>query len=364
NSFGFGGNNASVVIRSIKGNGNPVLLKKTAPLEVIGCECITGAGGTTSTLNRFLKGETCYGVFPIADLSENLPPRLIRRLKRLPQMALALADSLQKNTVSFQPPSSVFWGTGWGALSETYDFLTKLFESNEKFTSPTDFIGSVHNAAAGQVAMYLKSKGTNITTTGGDYSFEQALLSAGLLHPVNTDETVLVLGADEHHTKLSGLFDGSVSKTHKKSDGGGALLLKRSDAPKGLCISSCFYERAEHHPDIIQALIHSLGNPEQIDRKFGALLVGIPASLRECGEKQVREFLKQTRFDKPVIDYRKYIGEYASASAAAAVLGIKLLQMNRIPAGLSGERDIDLNGKGVLLIGTGTYVTAIEIFQS
>jgi 3-oxoacyl-[acyl-carrier-protein] synthase-1/3-oxoacyl-[acyl-carrier-protein] synthase II len=364
NSFGFGGNNASVVIRSVKGNGNPVLLKKTAPFEVIGCECITGAGGTAPTLNRFLNGETCDGVFPIAALSENLPPRLIRRLKRLPQMALALADSLQKNTVSVQPPSSIFWGTGWGALSETYDFLTKLFESNEKFCSPTDFIGSVHNAAAGQVAMYLKSKGANLTTTGGDYSFEQALLSASLLHPGNTDEPVLVMGADEHHTKLSRLFDESVSKTDEDSDGGGALLLKRSDAPKVLCISSCFYERADHHPDIIQALIRSLGNSEQIGRKFGALLVGIPAALRECGKKQVREFLKQTRFDKPVIDYRKYIGEYASASAAATVLGIKLLQLNQIPARLSGERDIDLDGKGVLLIGTGTYVTAIEIFQS
>jgi 3-oxoacyl-(acyl-carrier-protein) synthase len=364
NSFGFGGNNASVVIRSLKGNGNPVLLKKTAPLEVLGCECITGAGGTTSTLNRFLNGENCDGVYPLATLSENLPPRLIRRLKRLPRMALALADSLQKNMVSFQSPSSIFWGTGWGALSETYDFLTGLFESNGKFCSPTDFIGSVHNAAAGQVAMHLKSKGANITTTGGDCSFEQALLSASLLHPGNTDEPVLVLGADEYHTELSRLFDESVAKTPRNSDGGGALLLKRSSAPSGLCISPGFYERAEHNPDIIQSLIRSLGNAEQICRKFGALLVGIPAAFRESGEKQLREFLDQTRFNKPVIDYRKYTGEYASASATASVLGIKLLQLNRIPAGLSGESDISLNGKGVLLIGTGTYITAVEIFQS
>ncbi|MBA4368908.1 MAG: hypothetical protein C0403_14870, partial [Desulfobacterium sp.] len=139
---------------------------------------------------------------------------------------------------------------------------------------------------------------------------------------------------------------------------------KHAGSARGLCISSCFYERTEHHPDIIQALIRSLGNAEQICQKFGVMLVGIPAALRECGEKQVREFLDQTRFNKPVIDYRKYIGEYASASATAAVLGIKLLQLNRIPARLSGERDIGLDGKGVLLIGTGTFVTAIEIFQS
>jgi 3-oxoacyl-[acyl-carrier-protein] synthase-1/3-oxoacyl-[acyl-carrier-protein] synthase II len=96
-----------------------------------------------------------------------------------------------------QTPSAIFFGTSWGPLSETYDFLTKLYESNEQFTSPAEFVGSVHNAPAGQVAMMLKATGPNITTTGGDYSFEQALLAASLI-VCDRDDIVLVMGADEH----------------------------------------------------------------------------------------------------------------------------------------------------------------------
>ncbi|RJP82354.1 MAG: 3-oxoacyl-ACP synthase [Desulfobacteraceae bacterium] len=364
NSFGFGGNNASVVIGPADENNNSASPAPKDSLKVIGCECLTGAGRTDATLSRFLNGKSCKGIFPMAALSENLPPKLVRRLKRLPRMALSLASSLQKNTDSFCPPSSIFWGTGWGALSETYDFLSKLFESGGQFCSPTDFIGSVHNAAAGQVAMLFQSKGANITTTGGDYSFEQALLSADLLHPAGPDESVLVMGADEHHEKLSHLFDDSVSRVPEHSDGGGALLLKRADAAGGLTISSRFYERADQHPDIIPALIKGLGGPERIDRRFGAVLVGIPAAHRKIGEDQLREFLSRTGFNLPVIDYRQYSGEYASASATAAVFGIRLLQSGRIPAPLAGENDILLQGKGILLIGTGTFVTAIELLPS
>ena len=52
----------------------------------------------------------------------------------------------------------------------------------------------------------LNATGPNITATGGDYSFEQALFAASLA-VVDSDDTVLVMGADEHHEILSPLFD-------------------------------------------------------------------------------------------------------------------------------------------------------------
>src|SRR5665811_766584 len=95
-------------------------------------------------------------------------------------------------------PSSIFVGTGWGALSETYDFLTRLADSGEQFPSPTDFVGSVHNGPAAQAAIMFGATGANITTSGGDYSFEQALLAAELMMKGGS-ESCLVLGADEGH---------------------------------------------------------------------------------------------------------------------------------------------------------------------
>ena len=149
----------------------------------------------------------------------------MRRLKRFPRLALSLAIAAHENSGEGDDPSAVFLGTGWGALSETSDFLTRLFETDEQFPSPIDFIGSVHNAAAGQIAMRFQATGANITMTGGDYSFEQALMAAGLLSN-SIDDTFLVIGADESHPQLSRLFDRSASGSAILSDGGGRPVFK------------------------------------------------------------------------------------------------------------------------------------------
>jgi 3-oxoacyl-(acyl-carrier-protein) synthase len=363
NSFGFGGNNASVVIGSCKGKGNPAAIRELTPLEIIGSECITGAGGTDATMERFAKGKSCKGLLPISTISKNLSPKVVRRLKRLPQIALSLADTVQQNSGTNALPSSIFWSTGWGALSESYDFLAKLFESDEKFSSPTDFIGSVHNAPAGQIAIQHKINGPNITTTGGDYSFEQAVLTASLLTK-NTKKPVFVIGADEYHNTLSRLFDESVSKDSIASDGGGALLLRRTDNPGSLRIFPVFFENPDRNPDIISSLIHRLGSHEMINKRYGCIFAGIPAAYQKTGEEQIHELISRTGFQNPVIDYRKYIGEFASASAAATVLAIRFVREGRIPEPLSGRTNPTLQGKGILILGTGPFITAIEVFRS
>ena len=120
-------------------------------------------------------------------LACRLPAKRIRRVKRLARLALLLASEAYANTAGKEQPAAIFMGTGWGALSETWDFLHRLTESAEQFPSPTDFVGSVHNSPASQVAMFFNATGANVTTSGGDYSFEQAMLAA---------QTLLGQGAD------------------------------------------------------------------------------------------------------------------------------------------------------------------------
>ncbi len=361
NSFGFGGNNACLVLADPRLDGN----KKphgpsTFKFEILGSACITGAGSMEDTLQSFGEGKGCAGVLPMAEVSKKLPAREIRRLKRLPRLVLSLAMEAAGSCGANHNPSSVFFGTAWGPLSETYEFLTKLFQTNEEFTSPTEFVGSVHNAPAGQAAIMLKSTGPNITTTGGDYSFEQALMAASLTVRSEYD-TVLVMGADEYHEHLSPLFDKSTVTSRIPSDGGGALLLRRKKDDSGLRICPLFFKKSDQNPEVVPSLMAALGGPETIRARYGALFVGKPLVQDATCNTQLSAFLSASGFEGPIIDFRKFTGEFGSATAVAAALAAKLAAGGHIPASLSGAADFPLMEKGILLIGLGNFITAIEI---
>lgn len=363
NSFGFGGNNASIVIGALNKFPSPIQNIKKGPLRILSGSCITGAGSTKNTMEALYDGRHCQGLPSDEKISENLSPAKIRRLKRLPRLALSLAVTAQEASQRPDTPSAVFFSTGWGALSETFNFLKRLEETEEQYPSPTDFVGSVHNAPAGQIAMMFDSTAANVTTTGGDYSFEQALMTAGLLAEDN-GKTFIVIGADEFHQGLSRLLDASVLRGQCPSDGGGALCLTRGSEDRGLSIQLAFYESSEDNPRVISSLVQVLGGIERINRDYGVILAGIPGALKEKATDQLKTFLSLTGFKGPAIDYRRQTGEFASASAVAAVMAVKFLERGEIPGALFNGKDFLLHKKGALVLGLGNFVTAMEVRET
>ncbi len=361
NSFGFGGNNAALILSDgSTGEKQTQPANRTGvPLSVKGYACLTGAGHTEASLTTFFEGRSCAGCLPAGDLAEGLPPRSIRRIKRLPVMALALASRASSPLPESLKPSAISFGTGWGALSETYDFLTRLFETDLAFPSPTDFIGSVHNAPAGQMAMMLEARGANVTTSGGDYSFEQALLAATLT-ALDSADPILVTGADEWHAELSALFDPSVRQDSTHADGGGAVVLQRAGRDQGPFLALLDY-RADPSGQGISEIVDRIGGIRKAGQAFGAILAGLPAAHGTQAEHQLREFLQKSGFDGPVIHYRRWIGEFASASAVATVFALGMVSDDIVPGPLCGGADVPLKGKGILVLGLGPYISAIGV---
>jgi 3-oxoacyl-(acyl-carrier-protein) synthase len=357
NSFGFGGNNAAIVVGRTSGKKKPDATPPITPLTVVGFSALTGAGHTRPTLDALGRGLPCPGKLSEETLCEGLPPRLIRRLKRLSQIGLALTAGAGKNAEAAMP-QAVFFGTAWGCLSETQDFLNSLFETGEKFSSPTDFIGSVHNAPAGQIALLTRATGPNITVSGGDYAFEQALFAAQLL--ITDEAPVLVLGADEGHETLSSLFDPSVAPGGPVSDGGGALLLKRSPDSSGPLIELKYFktgfERELGNQPEPETLIHQLGGPEAVRGRYGLILAGIPAARRALGDTQLDRFLNLTGYTGKVVDYRRLTGEFATAASVATVFAAGLVSGDcALPPGPIAALT------AVLVLGLGSTLTAIEV---
>ncbi|MBN2402432.1 MAG: beta-ketoacyl-[acyl-carrier-protein] synthase family protein [Spirochaetes bacterium] len=360
NSFGFGGNNAVLVIGRANGQIRKAVSRERKPFVVIAKACLTGAGDLRGTFEALKQTGNCAGKVDIERAAEILPKNRIRRLKRLPKMVLNLAEQAVK-AGGDQKPSAIYFGTGWGALSETYDFLDKLFESGEQFPSPTDFIGSVHNAPAGQAAIWYGAEGANVTATGGDYSFEQALVCASLLSR-EKDAPMMLISADEHHDILSGVLDRSV-KSAEPSDGGAAFLLKCPGADAGLKIFPSFFGFMQNSTEIIELLVNTLGGSERICRSFGAIFAGIPACERSIGNDQLAELQSLLPEKMPVIDYRAFTGEFASASAVACAIALECVESGRVPA-FGRAPEIGLDGKGILMLGLGRFATAVEIISS
>lgn len=361
NSFGFGGNNGCLVIARPDTVPPATLKRNNDVLAIHGSACLTGAGLKLSTLEQLGLGDPVAGMLAPDQIESHLPPRLIRRVKRLARLSLLLASSAHDDTGNKEKPSAVFMGTGWGALSETHDFLDRLTESAEQFPSPTDFIGSVHNGPASQVAMLFKATGVNVTTSGGDYSFEQALLAAHTLLE-DVGQSALLLGADEGHEPLSALLDSSILPG-PLADGGGALYVNRDLQGARCQVRLPFYGCAEDD-DLLDRFIENLGGIESIRNGYSAVFAGVPAGASALGNSQLEAFLHRTGNVLPVCRYRDFTGEFASASAVAAVLAVSFLEAGSIPGALVDGNDLALEiGKKILVLGTGPYLTAMEFFR-
>ena len=320
NSFGFGGNNASVLLTQpdYPAPAPAPGISTDLTLEVLAAQCISAVGWTDETLAALVAGRSARGSIPAAALKQGLPPRLIRRLKRLPRMALALAGKLlegQENQDEPLLPRSIYFATGWGPLSETHDFLVELFASPDDLSSPTDFVGSVHNAPAGQLAMRHGARGINLTATGGVSSLEQALFMAALT-ATSEDEPLLLLGADEFHPRLTPLLDPGSGE--EAAEGAGALLLRRpGPTPTGDEI----YIRPLH--------LGLTGAP------LGQGIWGVPApavALAGQENEQLQGLCRCVGYSGKVLAHGTTLGAHASASAQAIALAVKMVQQGRYPS--------------------------------
>lgn len=355
NAFGFGGNNAALVVakpdwqpggRRHEDSVDGSKLVATGRFTVLGASCVTGVGLSSESLEAFERGESLVGAIDGAELVSNLPKGRLRRVKRLTRLAMALTAELGHDG---EPPSgvlSIILGTCWGTLSETYDFLRRLFDSDERFSSPTDFVGTVHNSVAGQLAMWLGATGSNITATTGNTSFEDALFIAALLTSLGDQAgDVLVLGLDEAQELLTPRLQ-PLSDATALSDGGGALLLRPAqEGVQGPILWPAFRGRAE--PGTIDELIAALGGVDSMRDSIGELWFSVPEAESTIGEAQLSKLQNALGPELPTRDVRRLVGDYPTATAAATALACARLEKK-----MRGDR-------GILIVSLGRRVVGL-----
>lgn len=167
------------------------------------------------------------------------PDARARRLPRIDRMALAVARealSVEENPARV----GLVYGSGYGSLASTAEFLDQVAARGPAFGSPMAFFESVHHAPAGQVSICLGVRGPSLTVSSRDLSGEGALSAALELLRAGRARAVLAVAADECPPALE---EGHrvLGAPLPPSEGAAAMLLSR-DAPgvrDGVSLVAC-----------------------------------------------------------------------------------------------------------------------------
>lgn len=259
----------------------------------------------------------------------------LRRADRFSKMAaLAAWDAVQDSGIELEEKKStlgIIVATGFGPHVTTFRFLDDVINFGEAGVSPTVFSHTVHNAAAGYIAILLAIRGPSLTVTQFVFSFQQALILARAWLQEKRCEYVLVGSVDECgevmeyvcNRKLRIAPDGKIKpfqflKKPEAVPGEGSVffLVTNRDCPKKYCeINSVFLNgdiRTEDRPDIYILEADGMSGDETVYRNtvdsdvpvagyapiFGSIMTG---SSFQCAAGALM-LKNQVRYASPVVD--------------------------------------------------------------
>ena len=206
NSFGFGGNDSSLIISKPgfdKGTDHALDEK---PIYICSAKQISAQCGLTDDWfeNPVTLTEQ-YVRSADPDFKPYVTPQESRRMGRILKRAVATAKEALKSA-QIEAPDAIVTGTGLGCIENTEFFLEALLSDGKETLKPTHFMNSTHNTISSLIGIMTQTHGYNATFSHEELSFDSALLNACLLLHNNEAASVLVQGHDEltpnYHTLL------------------------------------------------------------------------------------------------------------------------------------------------------------------
>ena len=187
NSFGFGGNDSSLIISAAPSESPHVPTFKEGKLKVLSQVCIDSVDQ--------LKGISAF-----------VKPLEARRMGKL--MKASLLSSMQAlKEAGITTPDAVITGTALGCLENSEQLLLHICQEGESMLKPTYFMQSTHNTIGSNIAIRTKCHGYNSTYTHGADSLEWAKRDAEYLLRTGQVKNVLVGCHDESTELFNGMLE-------------------------------------------------------------------------------------------------------------------------------------------------------------
>lgn len=186
NSFGFGGNDSSLVF-------------STHPTEEEATQT-KGEPQQTASNIRILSTVEINSEEDLSDIRKYVKPMEARRMGKIMKSSLLSSlEALEKAGIA--TPDAIITGTTYGCLENSEKLLVQLKEEGEEMLKPTYFMQSTHNTIGSNIAIKTHCHGYNITYTQGEDSLDWAIRDAKMLLASGKAKTVLV-GCHDESTPL------------------------------------------------------------------------------------------------------------------------------------------------------------------
>ena len=183
NSFGFGGNDTSLILgyhiqsKSKKSEYKDVGIEIAASCEIHSAEELDA-------------------------VKDFITPMEARRMGKLLKAATLTSLTVLKEAC-VEIPDAIITATSNGMVENSEKFLEEMIENRESLLKPTLFMQSTHNTIGSSVAIRLSCHGYNITYCQGERSLEWGMKDAVRLIQSGRAETVLVGCHDESTSQFN-----------------------------------------------------------------------------------------------------------------------------------------------------------------
>ena len=205
NSFGFGGNDSSMVI------------SKSEPVSF--------EDNTYTCSYRIAAEEIVTDVEVLKELKEFVSPMESRRMGKLMKAAHLTSLRALKNA-GIECPDAIITATSRGMLEISLQFLDDITAFGEELLKPTLFMQSTHNTLSSAIAIRTKCHGYNTTYSHGDKSFEWAMRDAERLLQTGKVNSVLVGSFDESTPSFSMIAERAGDKAPQEIFAKAIVLIK------------------------------------------------------------------------------------------------------------------------------------------
>ncbi len=355
NSFGFGGNDSSVVFSSTKFVGDKPLSESESPLTtknnpvfIVGTGCVSPQN--TLEDDTFLEDpievEDQYLQIIKPNYRDFINPKLLRRMSKIVRMGI-VSSSVAMQDADIDHPDAIITGTGMGCQVDTEKFLNSMIENNEGLLTPTSFIQSTHNTVGGAIALGKQNHNYNLTYVHRTFSFETAILDSILLLNEGKADNVLLGGFDEI-TEESWLIKTQIG-FYKKNTANNFNILSDNQIGAQAGEGSSFFVLSNNETNNTYAKVlgvDMLFRPENnkvVEDRISSFIKKHSLSIEDIdlvimgnnGDNNFDKIYKEVEnslFSNNTTAYYKHLcGEYDASSSFAMWLAARIIKEKKIP---------------------------------